>query len=180
LAKANELADALRAQEVRVRVDDRDNVSPGFKYNDWELKGACVRVELGPRDLEAGQCVVARRDLEDKQTVALDAAVAHVVAELPKMQQALYDKALAMREANTHRIDDWDAFKKQFEGEGGGGFVLAHWDGTGETEKRINDETKATLRVIPLEPLHLDDAIPGKCILTGNPSKQRVAFAKAY
>ena len=180
LAKANALADEMRASGVRVKVDDRDNVSPGFKYNDWELKGACTRIELGPRDLEAGQCVVARRDQEDKQTLQLDAAVAHVVAELPKMQQALYDKALAMREANTHRIDDWEAFKKQFEGEGGGGFVLAHWDGTSETEEKINDETKATIRVIPLEPLHPDDAKPGKCILTGKPSERRVAFAKAY
>ncbi len=134
LARCTELAGALRAQGVRVKVDDSDK-SPGWKYNDWELKGACVRIELGPRDLEAGQCVVARRDHEDKQTMPLEVAVGHVVALLPKMQQAMFDRALAMREANTHRIDDWDAFKKQFEGEGGGGFVLAHWDGTGETEE---------------------------------------------
>ncbi|HXH60514.1 MAG TPA: proline--tRNA ligase [Fimbriimonadaceae bacterium] len=177
--RVDKLAGDLRKEGVRVKVDDSDK-SPGWKYNEWELKGACVRIELGPRDLEAGNCVVARRDQEEKHTVPLDSAVAHVVAELPKMQQALYDRALALREANTHRVDTWDDFKAKFEGEGGGGFVIAHWDGTGETEERISAETKATIRVIPLEPLHPDDAKPGNCVLTGKPSKQRVVFAKAY
>jgi prolyl-tRNA synthetase len=180
LKTARSIAGDLTGSGLRVRVDDRDNLSPGWKYNDWELKGACVRVELGPRDLDAGQCVVARRDEEVKQTVALDSAVGHIAAELPKMQKAMFDRALAFREANTHRVDDWESFKKQFEGEGGGGFVLAHWDGTTESELAISEATKATIRVIPIEPLHPDDAKEGKCVLSGKPSKQRVVFAKAY
>ncbi len=179
MARVGALASSLRSAGVRVKVDDSDK-SPGWKYNEWELKGACLRVELGPRDLEAGHCVVARRDQDSKQTVSLESVVEHIVAELPLMQQALFDRALALREAHTKRIDDWAAFKKQFEGEGGGGFVLAYWDGTSETEKQINDETKATIRLIPLSPLHPDDAKPGKCIVSGKPSKQRVVFAKAY
>jgi prolyl-tRNA synthetase len=96
------------------------------------------------------------------------------------MQKAMYEKALAFREANTHRVDTWDDFKKAFDGEGGGGFVVAHWDGTTETELKIKAETNATIRVIPITPLHPDDAKPGTCVLSGKPSKQRVVFARAY
>lgn len=165
---------------VRARVDKRDRESPGFKFNDWELKGACMRIEFGPRDLEAGQCVIARRDSEEKRTVNLSDVCDAVKEELDAMHTSLFDRALAMREANTKRVDDWETFKACFPNEGGGGFVLAHWDGTQETEDKINQETKATIRCIPLSPLVPDDALPGKCVLTGKPSKQRVVFAKAY
>jgi prolyl-tRNA synthetase len=179
LKTANALAGNLIDAGVRVKVDDSDK-SPGWKYNEWELKGACVRLELGPRDLEAGQCVVARRDEEGKHTIQLDMAVTHIVSQLTEMQKAIFDRALAFRDANTHRVDSWDDFKKAFDGEGGGGFVLAHWDGTTETELAIKAETNATIRVIPSEPLHDDDAKPGACVFSGKPSKQRVVFAKAY
>jgi len=183
---ADRIADSLRAiawngVPIRVKVDKREKESPGFKYNDWELHGACVRVELGPRDLEAGHCVVARRDTGDKLTLPLDEALAGEVAALLSAQQtALYDKALADREAHTVRVDTWEEFQKLFEGENAPGFVVAHWDGTQATADRISEVTKATIRCIPLTPLHPDDARPGACVLTGNPSPQRVVFAKAY
>ncbi len=166
---------------IRVHIDKREKESPGFKYNHWEMRGVCVRVEIGPRDLEAGAVVVARRDTGDKQTLTLDETTAAKIADLlPEIQQALYDRALAFREANTHRVDTWEEFAKAFEGEGGGGFVVAHWDGTQETEDAIAEKTKATIRCIPLEPLRSEDAQPGVCVYSGKPSKRRVVFAKAY
>lgn len=184
IKRAEDLADDIKAQtwsheSLRVTVDDRDK-SPGFKFNDWELHGACLRIELGPRDLEAGQCVFASRLGGDKITLPLDEVAAKLPAMLEAQQNELYDRAMKMREANTHRIDTWDEFKAQFKGDGGGGFVLAHWDGTEETEKRINEETKATIRLIPETPLAPGDDEPGECILTGRPSERRVVFAKAY
>ena len=170
----------LRAQGIRTKVDKREKESPGFKYNYWELRGVPVRVEIGPRDLDAGTVMIARRDNGEKETVALSEAAARVAALQTEIQQALYDKALAFREANTRRVDTWEEFLQAFEGAGGAGFVLAHWDGTTETEERISDATKATIRCIPLEPLEPSDAEPGKCVLTGNPSERRVIFAKAY
>ena len=166
--------------DLRVKVDKREKESPGFKYNDWELKGACVRVEVGPRDLENNSAVLARRDTGEKSTAGLDEAPAAIRATLNAMQVSLYEKALAFRESQTQRVDDWATFEKVFEGEGGAGFVLAHWDGTTETENTISDRTKATIRCIPLVPLDADDAKPGKCVFSGKESKQRVVFAKAY
>jgi prolyl-tRNA synthetase len=186
-AAADQLAERLRhchyhGAPVRVKVDKREKESPGFKYNDWELHGACIRIELGPRDLEAGQCVVVRRDSPEKLTMPLgnDNTCTLICGELADIQHDLYQKALAFREENTHRVDTWEEFEQIFAGEGGGGFVLAHWDGTGETEEAISEKTKATIRCIPLIPLDPADAKPGKCILTGKPSEQRVVFAKAY
>lgn len=189
-AKTYEASDKLAADikavrwcgaPVRTKVDKREKESPGFKYNDWEMHGACVRVEIGPRDLEAGQCVVARRDTGDKTTLPLNGNTAKAIADiLPQMQQSLYENAVAFRNANTQRVDTWDEFEGLFAGEEAPGFVLAHWDGTAETESTISERTKATIRCILLEPLHPDDAKPGACILTGKPSKQRVVFAKAY
>lgn len=169
---------------VRVKVDKREKESPGFKYNYWEMRGVPIRIEIGPRDLDANSCVMARRDSGDKQTIAygkdLTETVNLIVEQLTAAQQALFDKALAFREANTHRVDTWAEFEKIFEGEGGAGFVIAHWDGTVETEKAISEKTKATIRCIPLVPLEASDAEPGLCVLTGKPSAQRVVFAKAY
>jgi prolyl-tRNA synthetase len=177
---SDSMAAELRAQGVRVKVDKREKESPGFKYNYWEMRGVPVRIEVGPRDLDAGTCVIARRDNGEKQTVALAEAVATAARLQTEIQQAIYDRALAFREANTRRVDTWEEFEAAFAGEGGAGFVLAHWDGTGETEDAIADKTKATIRCIPLQPLDPGDAEPGRCVLTGKPSKQRVIFAKAY
>ena len=179
------MAETLRStiwsgQPVRVRVDKRDRESPGFKFNDWELKGACMRIEIGPRDLAEGQCVLARRDGADKVTLKIDDLSSVVCENLQGLHDALFSKALKLRDDNTHRVDTWVDFKSRFASEGGGGFVLAHWDGTPETERRINEETKATIRCIPNVPLHPDDNAPGSCVLTGAPSARRVIFAKAY
>lgn len=186
IAAAEDLAAKLKAAgcfelPMRVHIDKREKESPGYKFNDWELHGACVRIELGPRELESGSCVMARRDTGEKTTLPLgDETVAAVADCLRNQQAGLFSRALEMREANMHRIDDWSTFESHFAGEGGAGFVLAHWDGTSETEAKISEATKATIRCIPLEPLHADDAKPGVCVLTGKPSAQRVLFAKAY
>ena len=184
-AAADALACELKAtrydeQRIRVKVDKRDKESPGFKYNDWELKGACIRVELGPRDLESHSCIIARRDTGEKTTLKLQETPEQVPHLLGLMQENLYAKALELRNQNTFRVETWAEFEKIFGGEGGAGFVLAHWDGTTETELEISARTKATIRCIPLKPFHPSDAEPGKCVLTGKPSKQRVVFAKAY
>ena len=124
--------------------------------------------------------MIARRDTGEKYTVALAEAAAKAESLQVEIQQAIYDKALAFREANTQRVDTWAEFEALFAGDDAPGLVMAHWDGTTETEDKINEMTKATIRCIPLDPLHPDDNLPGKCILTGAPSKQRVIFAKAY
>jgi prolyl-tRNA synthetase len=174
------LAKELRALGLRVHIDKREKESPGFKYAHWEMRGAPVRVELGPRDLEAGTCVVARRDGGDKLSVELSGAAAQIQGLLDEIQTALFQKALAFREANTKRVDTWAEFQEVFKGEGGAGFVVAHWDGTEETEKKIAEATKATIRCIPLEPLAPSDNEPGVCVYSGQPSAKRVVFAKAY
>jgi prolyl-tRNA synthetase len=168
----------LNYEAVTVKVDDRDQLTSGFKFNEWELKGIPVRVELGPKDLAKNACVLARRDLPGKEAkemgVPLARAAARIGEMLKEMQTALFNKAKKFRDDNTREVDGYDEFKKLIEEPGG--FLLAHWDGTGETEKRIADETKATIRCIPF------DRKPeiGKCILTGKPSQGRVVFAKAY
>jgi prolyl-tRNA synthetase len=180
IGAAETLADELKAKGLKVKIDDREKESPGFKYAHWEMRGVPVRIEIGPRDLDAGTVVVARRDDGEKQSVGLTEVAATVEALMESIQKALYERALAFREANTHRVDTWDEFQAIFAGEGGAGFVVAHWDGTGETEARIAEETKATIRCIPLEPLAPGDDEPGQCVLTGRPSAKRVVFARAY
>jgi prolyl-tRNA synthetase len=187
LAAANKLAAEVRElplrewlnyEPVTVKVDDREQYQPGFKFNEWELKGIPVRVELGPKDIAKGACVLARRDLPGKEAkemgVPLTGAAARIGEMLKAMQQALFDKAKAFREANTRAVDSYDEFKKLIDNPGG--FLWAHWDGTRETEDRIAAETKATIRCIPFD----RKPEPGKCILTGKPSPGRVVFAKAY
>lgn len=174
------IASVLRQQGIRVKIDSREKESPGFKYNYWELRGVPARVEIGPRDLEAGVCVIARRDNGDKQTVSLESAASILSDLMLTIQSDIYNRALAFREENTHRVDTWEEFAGRFEGEGGAGFVLAHWDGTQETEDAINEKTKATIRCIPLHPLAPGDDTPGTCVYSGKPSKQRVVFARAY
>ncbi len=187
LAAANQLAAGIRDlplrewlnyEPVSVKVDDRDQYQPGFKFNEWELRGVPVRVELGPKDLAKGACVLARRDLPGKEAkemgVPLAAAPARVGALLQAMQKDLFERARTFREANTHEVNGYDEFKQKIEEPGG--FLLAHWDGTRATEDRIAAETKATIRCIPCD----RPREKGRCIVTGEPSEGRVVFAKAY
>ena len=179
-AAADDMAAELRKAGLRVTVDKREKESPGFKYNYWEMRGVCVRVELGPRDLDAGTAIVARRDEGTKQTVPLEDVVATAVGLMETIQSALFEKAKAMVLANTHRVDTWGEFEAHFAGDGGAGFVVAHWDGTQATEDAISEKTKATIRCIPLEPLAEGDDEPGVCVYSGQPSARRVVFARAY
>jgi prolyl-tRNA synthetase len=162
-----------------VTIDRREKETPGFKFNDWEMKGACIRIEVGPRDLEESAVPVVERDTGEKQKLSLS-DLSSISTMLEAQQRRIYEKALALRENNTRRVDTWEEFEKIFDVEGGAGFVLAHWDGTSETEQKIAELTKATIRCIPLEPLSPEDAQPGKCVLTGKPSERRVVFAKSY
>jgi len=172
------LREWLNYEPVTVRVDDREQYQPGFKFNEWELKGVPVRVELGPKDLAKGACVLARRDLPGKEAkemgVPLAQAAKRIGEMLKAMQTALFERARKFRDENTHEIDSYEEFKKRIEEPGG--FFLAHWDGTRETEDRIAAETKATIRCIPFN----SKKQAGKCMVTGQPSKERVVFAKAY
>lgn len=184
-AAADKLASELKAAgwdatKIRAHVDKREKESPGFKFNDWELKGACLRIEIGPRDLESGTFLISRRDVGEKVTVAAGDVVSHCQSELTQMHTALLEAARARREQMTQRVDTWEEFQNVFVGEGGAGFVVAHWDGTQETEDAISEATKATIRVIPLEPLEASDNAPGKCVYSGKPSQRRVVFARAY
>jgi prolyl-tRNA synthetase len=187
LAAAEELAKGIRDlplrewlnyEQVTVKIDDREQYQPGYKFNEWELKGVPVRVELGPKDLEKKACVLARRDLPGKEAkemgVLLSGAPARIGEMLKQMQGDLKERALKFRESNTHEVNSYDDFKKKIEEPGG--FFLAHWDGTRETEDKIAAETKATIRCIP----YGRSAEAGKCMVTGNPSTGRVVFAKAY
>lgn len=178
LAKLDEhvapLIAAFKKRGVSVKYDNRDTHKPGFKFNEYELKGVPLRIAIGERDLENGTYELARRDTLTKEAVAADAIYDRVDALLEEMQQSLYDRALAYQVSQTVSIDDYASFKTHLNERGG--FVLAHWDGTAETEERIQEETKATIRCIPLEAPEEE----GVCIYSGKPSKRRVLFAKAY
>ena len=172
--KANEIKAALKEKGVSVKFDDRDTHKPGWKFAEYEFKGVPVRIAIGPRDLENGTVEVARRDTLEKESLQME-DIAHKVEHLlERIQENLHQKALDFRDNSTHRADTYDEFKDLLDNKGG--FVLAHWDGTAETEERIKNETKATIRCIPFDA----EQEEGKCILTGQPSAQRVLFAKAY
>ena len=158
---------------ISVKYDNADNKRPGFKFADYELKGVPVRLVLGARDIENGTIEVMRRDTLEKHEAPLQGIEQYVKNLLEEIQQGIYDKALRQREAMTYKVDTWDEFKAQIEK---GGFLLAHWDGTTETEEKIKEETKATIRCIPFDA----EEEPGKCIYTGKPSKRRVIFARNY
>ncbi len=158
---------------LRVKVDRREE-SPGFKYNHWELRGVPYRLEVGPRDVAAGQGVLVRRVDRAKEPIALDALAADLPGRLAAYQQALFQRALDFREANTHRLDTLDDLKALMEGEGG--FAMAPWCGDAACERRVSDETGATIRVIPFD--SPDEA--GTCLVDGRPSARRVLFARAY
>ncbi len=172
--KAAQLIKELRAKGIRVKYDNDDSTRPGWKFAEYELKGVPVRIALGARDLENNQVEVARRDTKEKAPVSLDGIIDHVAQLLEEIQSNLFNRALAFREENTRSIDTWDEFVKALDETPG--FISAHWDGTPETEEKIKELTKATIRCIPLN----NKQEAGKCILTGNPSTQRVLFARAY
>jgi prolyl-tRNA synthetase len=164
----------LRSRGISVKYDDRDSQRPGWKFAEYELKGVPVRIALGPRDLENGTFEVARRDTLEKRVESLENIDGIVADLLEDIQKNIYNKALQFREANTTKVDSYEEFKKLLTTKGG--FFLAHWDGTTETELRIKDETKATIRCIPFDTPEEE----GKCMVTGKPSKRRVLFALAY
>lgn len=167
------LVEELRKKNISVKYDDADNRRPGFKFADYELKGVPVRLALGARDLENGTVELMRRDTLEKETVALEGIVERIENELESIQQSLFNRALKLREENTFKVDSYDEFKERIEN---GGFFLVHWDGTTETEERIKEETKATIRCIPLD----GEEEEGVCMVTGKPSKQRVIVARSY
>ena len=168
------LKKALESKGITVKYDDRETQKPGWKFTEYEFKGVPLRLTIGPRDIEQGTVEIARRDTLEKESFRLNDIEVKVVHLLDQIQKNLYDRALAFRENNTFRVDTWDEFKKVLDEKGG--FLSAHWDGTAETEEKIKEETKATIRVIPLN----NPKENGKCIYTGRPSTQRVLFARAY
>lgn len=171
---ALDLIKKLRAQGIRVKYDNRDTHKPGWKFNEYELKGVPVRIAIGPKDVEKGTVELARRDTFEKEFIDNKKVVDKVVALMKEIQEGLFTRATNYRTEHTTEVSTYEEFKSVLNTKGG--FVLAHWDGTSETEERIKNETKATIRCIPLE----GDKTPGECIITGKPSAQKVIFAKAY
>lgn len=167
------IVSTLKGLGISVKYDNSDNKRPGFKFADYELKGVPVRLVIGARDLENNTVEVMRRDTLEKETRSCDDIELYVKQLLEEIQTNIFKKALSYREAHTITVDTYDEFKEKIEE---GGFILAHWDGTPETEARIKEETKATIRCIPLH----GDTTPGTCMVTGKPSAQRVLFARAY
>ncbi|MCT8340822.1 proline--tRNA ligase [Flavobacteriaceae bacterium TK19130] len=171
---AKELQQQLRKEGLRVKFDDRDTHKPGWKFNEYELKGVPVRIAIGPKDVEKGTVELARRDTLTKEFVPQTEVVEKVKLLMEDIQSVLFEKAKHYREAHTTEVDSYEDFKKILKDKGG--FISAHWDGTSETEERIKNETKATIRCIPLK----GSNEAGSCMITGKPSSQRVLFAKAY
>ena len=171
---AFELVLKLKKRDISVKYDNRDTQRPGFKFAEYEMKGVPIRLALGGRDLVNGTIEIARRDTKEKSTISRENLDQHIEDLLEEIQQAIYNKALNFREENTREVNTYDEFKSVLDEKAG--FVSAHWDGTSETEKQIKDETKATIRCIPLN----NKLEEGVCIVTGKPSTQRVLFARAY
>ncbi len=171
--KVDGLITKLREKNISVKFDNRDTHKPGFKFAEWELKGVPVRLAIGPRDLANGTIEVARRDTMEKEILHMEGIEDKIEHLLEQIQINIYQKAYDFRDNNSFRVDSWEEFKAQVKK---GGFIYAHWDGTSETEQKIKEETKATIRTIPIDGKFEE----GKCIYSGEPSKQRVVFAKAY
>jgi prolyl-tRNA synthetase len=157
-----------------VKFDNRDTQKPGFKFAEYELKGVPIRIAIGPRDLESGTVEVARRDTKEKKVIRMDEVAVIVPQLLDEIQANIYQKALKFRNEKTTSVDSYEDFKNVLDGKGG--FILAHWDGSSETEAAIKEETKATIRCIPLDAVEEN----GKCVYSGRPSGRRVLFARAY
>ena len=173
-AKVKALLQELKLAGIRVKYDDNDNNRPGWKFAEYEKKGVPVRIAIGARDIENNTVEIARRDTKEKISVAIDGLSVRIINLLQQIQQDMYDKAKTYRDEHITPADSWDEFVQLLNEKGG--FVSAHWDGTAETEEKIKEQTKATIRCIPLNTEEED----GKCILTGKPSKKRVLFAQAY
>jgi len=163
----------LQERGLSVKLDDRDNVRSGFKFSEWELKGVPVRIAVGPRDMQNSTVEVARRDTLEKQLLPMEGIEDAIKGLLDEIQENIYRKALDFRNKNTFEINSYEEFRERIED---GGFFLCHWDGTAETEAKIKEETKATIRLIP----EREDPKPGICMYSGKPSAQRVVFARAY
>ena len=170
---ADPIVTKLQAAGISVKYDDAENRRPGFKFADYELKGVPVRLAIGPRDIQNNTVEVMRRDTLEKSEHHLDTIAEYIPELLEEIQSNIYRKALTFRDSMTRTVDTYEEFKEEIEK---GGFILAHWDGTTETEEKIKEETKATIRCIPLD----GDKTPGKCMVTGKPSVQRVIFARNY
>jgi len=171
---AERIAAGLKAKGIRVKIDKDDQKRPGFKFAQYEMEGVPIRLGIGKRDLEKNLIEVARRDTKEKQSIAIEGCEEYIAKLLDEIQDNLLAKAKAFRTEHTTAVDNFDDFKSIIEGKGG--FVKAHWDGTAETEDKIKELTKATIRCIPIE----EDNETGVCVFSGAPSKRRVVFAKAY
>ncbi len=171
--KADAIIKELKANNISVKFDDSDTAKPGWKFAEYELKGVPVRIAMGMRDVENNTVEIARRDTKEKSTIPNSNLGEYIKNLLENIQQSMYDKALNYRDANLFEINSWEDFKAQIEK---GGFISAHWDGTSETEDKIKEETKATIRCIPMDAKEED----GTCVYSGKPSKKRVLFARAY
>jgi prolyl-tRNA synthetase len=171
---AKDLMKELRSKGIRVKYDNRDTQKPGWKFNEYELKGVPVRIAIGPKDVEKGTVELARRDTLQKEFISNENVVEKVVSLMEEIQNNLYKKAISHRSENTTEVSSYEEFKKVLDTKGG--FILAHWDGTAETEEKIKNETKATIRCIPLD----GNIVAGTCMVTGNPSQRKVLFARAY
>ncbi len=171
---ANKISENLKSKGVSVKFDNDDQKKPGWKFAEYELKGVPLRIAIGPRDLKNNTVELARRDTLSKETVSIDGLEENIVSLLDEIQDTIYNKAVTFKEQNTTVVDSYDEFKKLLEEKGG--FFLCHWDGTEETEELIKNETKATIRCIPLDAPEEE----GKCMVTGKPSKRRVVIARAY
>ncbi len=172
--KVHSLVKELKAAGIKVKYDDNDNNRPGWKFAEYEMKGVPLRIAVGVRDLQNNMVEVARRDTKEKKNYSMDGLSDSIISLLAEIQQSIYDKAKAFREENITKADKWDEFVKMLDEKPG--FIAAHWDGTSETENKIKELTKATIRCIPLNNVEEE----GKCIYSGNPSKERVLFARAY
>ena len=175
IAKFEQIKKDLEALGHSVKIDDRDTLRPGFKFAEWELKGVPVRLAMGARDLQAGTVEIARRDTLEKETVNIEGVETYVDNLLNDIQKGIYDKAVKFRDDHVEKCDSWEEFKEKIQT---GKFLLCHWDGTAETEQKIKDETKATIRCIPVDSYVCEEE--GKDIYSGKPSHRRVVFAIAY
>lgn len=171
--QVDEIISKLKALGISVKYDDNDTKKPGWKFAEYELKGVPVRLAMGARDLENGTVEVARRDTMTKETVSIENIDSYIAQLLKDIQSNIFQKAFDYRTSVTREVNSYEEFKVEIEK---GGFLLCHWDGTPETEEKIKDETKATIRCIPFD----GDKTPGVCMVTGKPSAQRVVFARAY
>jgi prolyl-tRNA synthetase len=174
IQKGREIKEKLEARGISVKLDDRDTYKPGWKFNEYEFKGVPLRIAIGPRDVENLTVELARRDTLEKEIVPMADIDIKIEQLLKTIQDNLFKKALSFREENTFNADTWNEFVEILDSKGG--FIYAHWDGTAETEQKIKEETKATIRCIPLNGKKEE----GKCIFSGKPSSQRVVFARAY